>query len=571
MTSPRDPFAALASALAHAAPRARPAICLWLPFQPSDAFARHASAQPGVAAVQHAVSDHHAVRALPSRTHVYFAGSPAKLTIPMLRAALRAEALGLTCLTPFGWIDIPLGSIRRARPAALRAHRAMAGIRSMAGAARAWLGRGLPAAGRSAGDPTGAALQAMLAARPPAPEPVARRVVLVCGNLSPGGAERQAALTSFGLGRAGLESVTLLCHVLTPGLAARPDFHRPMAAASGATVREVRRAFELSAGPAWPEPFRSLASALPGGLALDIAALHAEFVRLRPEVVHAWLDWDNVRAGLAAALAGVPRIILSGRNLNPTHFQFYQPYMDPAYRLLLSLPEVTLSNNSAAGADDYARWLGAPREGLRVVRNACAFADGRVIPQRAQARALAGLAGSGPLVGGMFRFEPEKRPLLWLRAAAEIARRRPDARFALFGQGSLEGEMTRLARRLGLGDRLRFCGVTDQAEAALAAFDVMLLCSHAEGLPNVVIESQWAGTPVVSTAVGGVGEALEDGVGGRVIASAEPAALAAAVVGYLDDPVRAAAAEAAGMAFARSRFGLERMIDETLDLYGHPR
>ncbi len=77
-------------------------------------------------------------------------------------------------------------------------------------------------------------------------------------------------------------------------------------------------------------PFRSR---LPEDLAADIKALYEEFVALRPEIVHAWLDWDNVRAGIAAVLAGVPTIILSGRNLNPKHFQFYRPYMDAAYRV----------------------------------------------------------------------------------------------------------------------------------------------------------------------------------------------------------------------------------------------
>ncbi len=64
--------------------------------------------------------------------------------------------------------------------------------------------------------------------------------------------------------------------------------------------------------------------------------------------------------------------------------------------------------------------------------------------------------------------------------------------------------MISLADRLGLAERLRFFGVSDQAEAALAAMDVLLLCSKVEGLPNVLIEAQWVGTPVVASDVGGV-------------------------------------------------------------------
>lgn len=336
-----------------------------------------------------------------------------------------------------------------------------------------------------------------------------------------------------------------------------------MAARGGATVREIRRLGVET----WPEPLRPLAGALPAALAGDVLALYREFADLRPEVVHAWLDWDNVRAGLAAALAGVPRIVLSGRNLNPTHFQFHQPYMNPVYRALLRLPNVVLTNNSEAGAADYARWLGQPAHTIPVIRNACAFADGREIPTRSLARAALGHPTNTPLIGGMFRFEPEKRPILWLRTAAIIARRRPDARFVLFGQGRLEATMRRTAERLGLTGRLRFCGVWDQAEAALSALDVLLLTSKAEGLPNVLIEAQWVGTPVIATDVGGVRETMVEAVTGRAIQTSHPMDLAEAVIEWLERSALVEQARSQGPRVARERFSLERMLDDTLRVY----
>ena len=68
-----------------------------------------------------------------------------------------------------------------------------------------------------------------------------------------------------------------------------------------------------------------------------------------------------------------------------------------------------------------------------------------------------------------------------------------------------------------------------------AGVDLLLLTSEAEGIPGVAIEALMAGCPVVTVPVGSVAEVVEDGVTGVVMATADPAAMAAAVVSLLDD------------------------------------
>src|SRR5262249_57772804 len=125
---------------------------------------------------------------------------------------------------------------------------------------------------------------------------------------------------------------------------------------------------------------------------------------LGDEVVQGWLDWDNVRAGLAAVLAGVPKIVLSCRNINPTHFNLYQPYMDAAYRALIQVPTVTLVNNSRAGADDYAAWIGMPRTDIKVIYNGVDFRmQGRLSADAAIAlRSAMGIPTDAFVIGGVF-------------------------------------------------------------------------------------------------------------------------------------------------------------------------
>jgi glycosyltransferase involved in cell wall biosynthesis len=403
------------------------------------------------------------------------------------------------------------------------------------------------------------------------PDFVPGRVVLVCGSLAPGGAERQVANTLQGLASRGLGDVRLLCDFLTPDQPARYDFYLPMLRRAGIAVREIVPALQRVdlADQRLPRPFRRAARRMPPNLAADIANLYLEFRALRPEVVHAFLDWSSVRAGMAAALAGVPRIVLSGRNVNPSHFALYQRYMDPVYRILADRPEVSLVNNSEAGARDYEAWLDMRPGQIGVLRNGVGFAGGRAPAERIRAlRAGLGVPDGAPLIGGVFRLFPEKRPLLWVEAAAEIAQRRPDAHFVIWGQGLLEAELRRRIAECGLDGRLVLAGMTEDVLTALSALDVFLLTSFKEGTPNVVLEAQHVGTPVVTVEAGGTREALEEGRTGWIVDPPEAAGLAERVCAVLDDAQRRADCLTAGPAFVAARFGLDRMVDETLAAYG---
>jgi glycosyltransferase involved in cell wall biosynthesis len=266
----------------------------------------------------------------------------------------------------------------------------------------------------------------------------------------------------------------------------------------------------------------------------------------------------------------VPRIVLSGRNLAPHHFALYQPYMDPAYRGLARLANVHFLNNSRAGADDYADWIGIPRERIRVIHNGFAAED-RAPPteaERAAERVRHGLPADAVVIGGVFRFAAEKEPLLWLDAAALVAARLPSAHFVLFGQGHLLPEMRAHAARLGIAERVTFAGVTDDPLSAIGMMDVFVLTSSGEGLPNVLIEAQAMGTAVVCTAAGGAPEAVADGLTGTVVQRRDAAAIAEAVLALAVDRAALARARREGPRFVATKFGMARMIAETLEVYG---
>jgi glycosyltransferase involved in cell wall biosynthesis len=496
---------------------------------------------------------------------VYFAASVRFLSRGMLEAAWRAGVKRLYAQVGEFWLRIPLQSLQRAALHARGLNSRLTTYRFALANSR--LRAYLPHAIRLMTFDEGFAVA--LQGANLRTDFVPGRVVVVCGSLAPGGAERQVANTLVGLHRFGLHDLSFLAHHLQEG-PGRLDFHLPKVRAAGIQTSEIRRVLKSVRDPAMPKSLRDAAKALPANLVLDITNLVREFECLKPQVVHAWLDWDNIRAGLAAAIAGVPRIVISGRNLAPYNFKLYQPYMDAAYRALARLPQVHFINNSQAGADNYAEWIGISRERIQVIYNGLDSGDRRRLSdtERAQARAKLGIAPDSFVVGGVFRFDEEKRPFLWIEVAARVAAVSSQVRFILHGQGPLREAMEARIGKRGLRNLVVMAGVTDDPFNAMSLMDVLLLTSRGEGLPNVVIEAQSVGTAVVCTNAGGAAEAVNPGKSGWIVDSDDAASLANAVVNLILNPKTLQTALEEGPAFVRCKFGIERMIAETVDAYG---
>jgi glycosyltransferase involved in cell wall biosynthesis len=155
-----------------------------------------------------------------------------------------------------------------------------------------------------------------------------------------------------------------------------------------------------------------------------------------------------------------------------------------------------------------------------------------------------------------------------LRAMGTIVAAVPQARLLLCGDGQRD-EARALVAALGLQANVDLPGWVDarQRAALLDAATVFVLPSHAEGLPMSLLEAMAHGAPVVATAVGGIPEAVRDGVEGVLVAPGDAGALAAAVLGLLADPDARMRLGAAGRERVRTEFSSTRMIATLEDLY----
>ncbi|MBV1799890.1 glycosyltransferase [Siccirubricoccus sp. G192] len=149
-----------------------------------------------------------------------------------------------------------------------------------------------------------------------------------------------------------------------------------------------------------------------------------------------------------------------------------------------------------------------------------------------------------PRLLALGRLHPNKGFDVLLRALALL----PGAHLSLAGEGPERAALERLARELGVADRVAFLGWRQDAGALLAGCDIFVCPSRHEPLGNVVLEAWSAARPVVAAAAQGPVEMIREGETGLLVPKEAPAPLAAAIAGLLADPGRAAALADAGRA-----------------------
>jgi glycosyltransferase involved in cell wall biosynthesis len=412
---------------------------------------------------------------------------------------------------------------------------------------------------------------AMARSRAPAYQPMGNRVLMVIPSFARGGTERQMLITAEALSRRGYQVCMLALRKLHAG---EPNYEDEIARL-GLEARIVRA--ELNRHP-WPDgvarQLRPYADDLPAWLLAFADGVARTIEDFRPIVVHCWLDQAAIIGGLTASVLGVPHIVASQVNVvapdaGRNELKFYRD----GYLALVRNPAAVIVNNSAAGAINYCDWLGFERGRIRLLPNIFLSATVRTPdPDEVSAfRASHGLRTEDSVVGTMIRFVPQKDPELWLDAAAIIAAARPGVRFLLAGYGPLETAMRGKIDELGLRDHVVMPGVVTDVGLLYAAIDVFMLASRYEGVPYALIEAQAAGRPVVATDVGGNSEGFADGTTGLLVRDRSPQTLANAVISILNDTAWMESARVEGPAFVQRHFGLDQVVDRTLEIYGLPR
>lgn len=172
------------------------------------------------------------------------------------------------------------------------------------------------------------------------------------------------------------------------------------------------------------------------------------------------------------------------------------------------------------------------------------------------------------LIGIIGRLVPVKNHGMFITAASEVRRRRPDldAAFVIVGDGEMSGALKGLAESLGVADRVRFAGWREDLAALYGALDIVALTSLNEGTPLALIEAMAAGKPVIATSVGGVPDIIEDGANGILVKNNDISAFAERLIALIEDKGLRQRLGSEGLKRS-ARFSKDKLVDNMTKLY----
>ena len=136
-------------------------------------------------------------------------------------------------------------------------------------------------------------------------------------------------------------------------------------------------------------------------------------------------------------------------------------------------------------------------------------------------------------------------------------------KFLIVGDGPLKGKLIKLAKNLGLKDRVVFAGHQKEVLPSLFAMDIFIMSSLSESMPFALMEAMAAGRPCISTDVGGVRELINDGENGILVSAGDPDKLGSAISLLSGDREKMGLLGKAAKNTIAERFSIESMIRGT--------
>ncbi len=257
-------------------------------------------------------------------------------------------------------------------------------------------------------------------------------------------------------------------------------------------------------------------------IAFDLASL-ARRLGARILHVHGYAAADFGR--IAARLVGA-RLVLHEHFADP-RIPRYQALAD---RVLAPLTDAAIAVSHST-FDFLARDRHVPADRIHLIWNGAPLDEFAPVSREraARARRELGVSPEALLIGTIGRLNTQKGHFYLLEAMGRLHERLPSARLLLVGDGDLLDDLRQQARGLGLAETVIFAGHRTDVPEILGALDVFCVSSLYEGTPLALFEALAAGKAIVSTAVDGCREVLEDGVNALLVPPADSAALAAAL------------------------------------------
>ena len=332
-----------------------------------------------------------------------------------------------------------------------------------------------------------------------------RRVMLMTDEMEVGGSQRQIVQLALGLKARGVTCAVLYF--------INPSFLVEQLQAAGIETIRVNKTARVDPG--------------------FVRRLRQAIRAWAPDVVHCYSFTAELWGAIACRLLPArerPVLISSVRGT-------YEWYGRNQWRMKrwVSSQSASIISNSREGAEYAARQMHWPMRHFHVVHNGVSVTE----PDAARVDLLRQhyLQNTfDTLVLFVGRLVEHKNLPRLLEALALVVKQRPRVRLLIAGSGPLRDALATQIMQLGLQDHALLLGEQSEVPALMEAADLVVLPSLREGLSNVVLEAMALGRAVLSTPVGGIPQAIDNGQHGVLVEPTDTDALARALLTLIDDP-----------------------------------
>ena len=250
----------------------------------------------------------------------------------------------------------------------------------------------------------------------------------------------------------------------------------------------------------WHEPIRKL------NVSLHVIETNRKFFRLlylfrkiseiSPDLVNNYMFSANLYGTLASWMAGVKVIINSERGVgavasDKTKLMLY------IERFLSKYINAVICNSQQAADNLVAN--GFLKEKVVVIYNGL-----HLVNAAANSKIYGKIR-----IGTVGRLGVEKNHKLFIDVAANLHKKYSDIEFVIVGGGKEYESLKKYCLECDILSKVTFTGQINNVRPVIESFDVFLLTSLHEGMPNVIMEAMAYGVPVISTSVGGVPEIIQ--------------------------------------------------------------
>ena len=170
------------------------------------------------------------------------------------------------------------------------------------------------------------------------------------------------------------------------------------------------------------------------------------------------------------------------------------------------------------------------------------------------------------IVGGVFCFKPQKDPVGFIEIANLVLKENKNFEFVIAGDGYVKDAMLRKIEEYGLKDKIKILGWVNNPEELIPAFDILLLPSLWEGLPQVVVQAIVSKVPVIATSVNGTKEIVKNGESGFTFSPKDYERAAELIINLFKNRFSDKKLESESLRIF-NEFNPDRMVEKQKELY----